>query len=125
MNSPRANFYRDTSNGKLLGVCAGLADYTGISVLWWRLALIILTLLSGGSVLLGYLALSLLTNAKPPHHYGDPQEQQYWQGVRQSPRRTAREIRSHFRDIDKRLAAMETHYISSNQRLADEIEKLR
>lgn len=125
MRSERTNFYRDKINGKVLGVCSGLADYTGINVLWWRLALVIMALSSGGIVIPAYIALGLLTDVKPPHLYGDLDEQQYWQGVRQSPRRTAREIRSRFRDIDKRLAHVETHYVSSNQRLADEIEKLR
>jgi phage shock protein C len=45
--------------------------------------------------------------------------------VRQSPKRTAREIRAAFRDVDRRLAAVETHYVSSNPRLTAEIERLR
>ena len=32
MNSPRTRFYRDKANGKLMGVCAGIADYTGFDV---------------------------------------------------------------------------------------------
>ena len=38
MNSLRTRFYRDKQNGKLMGVCAGVADYTGVDVLWVRLA---------------------------------------------------------------------------------------
>ncbi|MFN7157815.1 MAG: envelope stress response membrane protein PspC, partial [Erythrobacter cryptus] len=49
----------------------------------------------------------------------------YWQGVRQSPQRTAREIRAAFRDIDRRLAAVEHHYVGNNPRLNAEIERLR
>ena len=45
--------------------------------------------------------------------------------MRQSPARTAREVRSRFRDIDRRLADMEVYYTSNNTRLADEIESLR
>ena len=55
----------------------------------------------------------------------DRQEQQYWQRVRQSPARTAREVRSQFRDIDRRLAELETYYVTSNPRLSAEIERLR
>jgi hypothetical protein len=62
---------------------------------------------------------------KPGYLYGDRQEQKFWQGVRQSPARTAREVRAQFRDIDRRLAEVESFYVSSNPRLSAEIEKLR
>jgi phage shock protein C len=62
---------------------------------------------------------------KPARLYSDRDEQKFWQGVRQSPGRTAREVRARFRDIDRRLAEVEHHYVSSNPRLAEEIEKLR
>ena len=29
MNGDRTRFYRDKINGKVFGVCAGIADYTG------------------------------------------------------------------------------------------------
>ena len=32
MNSPRTKFYKDKQNAKWAGVCAGIADYTGIDV---------------------------------------------------------------------------------------------
>ena len=41
------------------------------------------------------------------------------------PKRTAREIRAGFRDIDRRLAEVETYYVTSNPRLSAEIERLR
>ena len=49
----------------------------------------------------------------------DKAEQKFWQGVRQSPARTTRDIRSRFREIDRRLADMETFYVSNNKQLAD------
>ena len=38
MNSPRTSLYRDKQNGKLMGVCSGIAEYTGINAFWIRLA---------------------------------------------------------------------------------------
>ncbi len=125
MNSPRTTLYRDKHNAKLTGVCAGIADYTGINVLWVRLAAVFLAFATQGFVLLAYLIASFVLNKKPPYLYRDASEQRYWQGVRQSPRRTAREIKASFRDIDRRLAAVEAHYVSSNPRLTAEIERLR
>lgn len=124
MNSPRTTIYRDTAHGKLMGVCAGIAEYTGVNVLWVRLGLVALTIGLGWPIL-AYFAAGFLMSKKPPHLYRDVEEQKYWQGVRQSPKRTAREIRANFRDIDRRLAAVETHYVSNNPRLTAEIERLR
>ena len=116
-------FYRDPANGKFMGVCAGLADYTGIDPLWIRIALVVLPI-HAVSVPAYFLA-GFLAPVKPPSLYADREEQRFWQGVRQSPQRTTREVRATFREIDRRLAAVEAHYVSSNPRLADEIEALR
>ncbi|MEE4205093.1 MAG: envelope stress response membrane protein PspC [Erythrobacter sp.] len=124
MNSPRTRLYRDKHNAKLMGVCAGLADYTGIDTVWWRLGIVVLTITLGWP-LLAYFVAGMILNKKPPHLYRDENEQKYWQRVRQSPHRTAREIRAQFRDIDRRLASVEAHYVSSNPRLTAEIERLR
>jgi phage shock protein C len=125
VNSLRTKFYKDKANGKFMGVCAGIADYTGIDILWARIGMLTLMWLSGGVVFMAYLALGILAENKPSGMYADRQEEKFWQGVRQSPSRTAREVRADFRDIDRRLAAVEAYYVSSNPRLSDEIEKLR
>ena len=125
MNSPRTRFYRDKAHGKIFGVCAGIADYTGVDVLWVRLATIGLTFMGAGFIPLVYLAVGVFGPQKPEHLYTDRQEQKFWQGVRQSPSRTGREVRAQFREIDRRLADVETFYVSSNPRLSAEIERLR
>ena len=124
MNTPRTTLYRDKVNGKLLGVCAGIADYTGVNALWVRLGMIILTITLGWPIL-AYILAGMLLSKKPPHLYTTPEETQYWQGVRQSPKRTTREIRARMKDIDRRLAEVETFYVSNNPRLTAEIERLR
>ena len=125
MNSPRTSFYRDKVNGKFMGICAGIADYTGINSIWVRLGFIGLVFMTGGGIIPFYFIAGLLANKKPPHLYLDRQEQQFWQRVRQSPSRTARDVRASFRDIDRRLADVELYYVSANPRLSDEIERLR
>ena len=125
MSSDRTKFYRDKQNAKLMGVCSGLEDYTGIDAIWWRLAFVIMTIAFGGMGIPIYFVLGVFANKKPSHLYVDRDEQKYWQRVRQSPGRTAREVRARFRDIDRRLAEVESHYVSSNPRLTAEIERLR
>jgi len=81
---------------------------------------------TSGLILPIYFLAGLLLDRKPHHLYtSDVKEQKYWQGVRQNPKRTAREIRGKLREIDRRLANVEEHYVSSNPRLDAEIERLR
>jgi phage shock protein C len=125
VNSPRTTLYRDKQNGKLMGVCAGIADYTGVNVLWIRLGFFLSLFAIGPLALLAYFVLGFVLSRKPAGLYVDQDETKYWQRVRQSPKRTAREIKSRFRDIDRRLAEVETYYVTSNPRLSAEIERLR
>lgn len=125
MNSPRTTLYRDKANAKLMGVCSGIAEYTGINRLWVRLGAVFLAFATQGGAILAYIIAGIVLKKKPPHLYRDNEEQQYWQRVRQSPKRTAREIRAQFRDIDRRLANVEAYYVSNNPRLTAQIEELR
>ena len=128
MTEPRhTKFYVDKRNKKWLGVCAGIADYTGLDVTVVRIGLVVLTLLGGFPwTLIAYWVAAWMAPPKPTELYGQlPEEQKIWQGVRASPRRTMRDVRSRFRDIDRRLADVETYVTSSNNRLAREIDQLR
>lgn len=125
MNSPRTTLYRDKSRGKLMGVIAGISEYTGINLAWLRIGAIVSIFLTQGLAIPAYFIAGCVLNKKPPHLYRDQQEEKYWQRVRQSPSRSAREIRARFRDIDRRLAGVETYYVSNNPRLTAEIERLR
>ena len=125
MTSERTRFYRDKQNGKFMGVCSGIADYTGVNVGWVRLGAVLLTFAVGPLIIPAYFIAGMVLNKKPSHLYVDRDEQKYWQRVRQSPKRTAREIRARFRDIDHRLAEVENYYVSNNARLSAEIERLR
>ena len=66
-----------------------------------------------------------MASPKPIGLYGDADEQKFWQGVRSNPKRSTAEVRSKFRDIDRRLADIESYYVGRESRLADEIESLR
>ncbi len=124
--SARTKFYRDKANGKIMGVCAGIADYTGFDVTLVLIAMVVVTVgFSGGSLIPVYLIAGWIAPEKPRDLYETPDDQRFWQGVRTNTRRTTTEVRSKFRELDRRLADIETHYTSRNTRLADEIEALR
>ena len=126
MNARRTKFYLDKQNGKWSGVCAGIAEYTGIEVTWVRVGTVIVTLLGAFPwTLIAYWITAWVANPKPVGLYDDAEDAKFWQGVRQSPARTTRDVRSKFRDIDRRLADVETYYTSRNSRLANEIDNLK
>ena len=126
MSASRTKFYLDKQNAKWRGVCAGISDYTGVDVTWVRVGLVLLTLLGGFPwTLIAYWVAAWVANPKPLGLYNDAEDAKFWQGVRQSPARTTRDVRGKFRDIDRRLADIELYYTSRNTSLADEIERLR
>jgi len=121
----RTRFYRDKSNGKILGVCAGIADYTGFDVSLVRVCFLAAMFMSGGGVLPFYFIAAMVTPTKPVSlERVDREERQFWQGVRASPTRAARDIRSRFKDIDRRLADIESYVTTENRSLAREIDAL-
>ena len=121
----RTRFYRDKRNGKLFGICAGIADYTGFDVAIVRVAFLAAIFMSGGGILPFYFIAAMVTPTKPVSlERVDREEKQFWQGVRASPARAARDIRSRFKDIDRRLADIESYVTTENRSLAREIEAL-
>jgi phage shock protein C len=125
MSDSRTQFYLDKQNAKIKGVCAGIADYTGLDVTLVRVLAVVLTFATSGWLLLGYFAAAWLAPKKPIGLYQSDADAKFWQGVRSNPKRTTAEVRSKFRELDRRLADIELHYTSRNTQLADEIDSLR
>jgi phage shock protein C len=127
MTARRTKFYLDKRNARFLGVCSGIADYTGMDATWVRVGVVLLTIIGGFPwTLIAYFITAWVADNKPREFYDmDPQEEQFWQGVRAKPRATVRDVRGRFRDIDRRLADIETLYTSSSSRLAREIDQLK
>ena len=122
----RTRFYRDKRNGKIMGVCAGIANYTGFDVTLVRVFMVAALFMSSFAILPLYFITGWIADDTPRELRGDdPEEQRFWQGVRASPTRTARDIRSRMRDIDRRLADIESYVTTENRTLAREIEQLR
>ena len=122
----RTRFYRDKRNGKVNGICAGIADYTGFDVTLVRICMLAALFLSSGSIIPIYFIAGWIAPNKPRElEYADREDQRFWQGVRASPARSARDISSRFRDLDRRLADIESYVTSENRTLAREIEDLR
>ncbi len=96
----RTRFYRDKRNGKLFGVCAGIADYTGFDVSLVRVCFLATVFMSGGSVLPFYFIAAMVTPTKP------------------------RALERSVKDMDRRLADIESYVTTENRSLAREIDAL-
>ena len=64
----RKKMYRNTRDGKLAGVCAGIADYLEVSVFTVRILFLLLTFLTGFPILF-YLGAMLVLEKRPEQDY--------------------------------------------------------
>jgi phage shock protein C len=113
MNRRGNRFEVDRANGKLLGVCAGLANQTGVDATIVRVALVLATLIGAFPWTLVAYGIAYMV--------GRPRQAGY------VPSRAVsrEESRERMRNLDLRMQAIETYVTSSNSRLAREIEDLR
>ena len=126
MSARRTKFYLDKRNRKWLGVCAGLADYTSVDVTLIRVGMMVLFFVTFPWAVIAYLVVNWLANDKPSEFYeGGREDEKFWQTVRARPGASVRDVRAKFRDIDRRIADIETHVTSQNSALAREIDALR
>jgi phage shock protein C len=89
----------------MLGVCRGLADYLGLPAWAVRAFAVVLFLTLGWWVLVGYLACGLLLRpALAGEGNGDAAERPVF--------RAARRLADRAKDLDARLARMESHVTS-------------
>lgn len=122
----RTKFYLDKRHGKVMGVCSGIANYTGMDVSLVRIMVVGAVFMSGGSILPLYFIAGFIADDEPRElALENKEDREFWQGVRQSPTRTARDIRGRLRDIDRRLADIESYITTENRSLAREIDDLR
>jgi phage shock protein C len=62
VSNTSGGFRLNKARGKVMGVSAGIADYTGLDVTIVRAAWVIGTLLGFGSLILVYLAIGLIAD---------------------------------------------------------------
>ncbi|MGH8112093.1 MAG: envelope stress response membrane protein PspC [Rhodanobacteraceae bacterium] len=107
-------FYRDPRHGKVMGVCAGVADYFGWNVTFVRVLTVIAMVWSSGLGLAVYVVLGFLLPVKPERPYDWDTGDDYWRSVRRSAGDTFRDVRHRFREVDMKLQRMEG-YVTSGQ----------
>ena len=114
----RKKFALNKAEGKFMGVCAGLADYSGVDATWIRVGVVVVTLLGGFPwTLIAYGAAVWLAGREPAELAAGADTPRH--------RSSVNDLRTDMRDIDRRMAEVDSHVAVSNGRLAEEIERLR
>ena len=109
--NPR-RLYRDTENGMLAGVCAGIADYFGFNLKALRWLVFLGCFFFMPALLICYVVAAFVLPTKPAGMYHSEVEESFWRTVRRDPHYACDDIRRKFRDLDVRLQGME-HYVTS------------
>ncbi len=117
--------YKNPHQGKITGVCAGIADYFDVKVSVVRVLFVLGALFTGiWPFVIGYIIASMCLDPKPRDLYEDDREEQFWKQARKSPDYTAAELRRRFRDIERRTNEMEAYMTSKRYRLERELKAL-
>ena len=116
--------YRDPENGVIRGICAGIADYFGISVIPIRVAAVIGLIFFFIPVVIAYFAMGYFLKPKPTGLYASEDEEAFWRRTRIDPSRTVSEIQQKFRGIERRIRDAEAYVTSSEFRLNRDFNEL-
>jgi phage shock protein C len=147
----RGELYRNPTNGKIAGVCAGIADYFGWETWLVRILVVSAVLFGMPFLILGYVAAWFILDKNPkeqvkPSKYnragsstysqyedtikGDEQANEsikvkarVWQSG-EPPKQAFHDIRRKFSSLEKQLQAIEYYVTSSEFSVAREINKL-
>jgi phage shock protein C len=110
-------FEVDKAEGKFLGVCAGIANHTGVDATIIRVGLVLVTLMGAFPwTVIAYFIAAFV---------GQPGRRAEHRPSRAGRAASTEETRERMRNIDLRMQAIETYTTSANSRLAREIEELR
>lgn len=77
-HGPLRGMYRDTENGWIFGVCAGIADFANFRIGTVRIVAVICLLLFFWATVLAYLGAVLLFREKPLIYSGRQHESEFW-----------------------------------------------
>ncbi len=118
--------YRDTKHARVAGVCAGLGLYLDIRPKFIRLAAILACVFGFFVPVIGvYILLALLLRPMPDPLFRSTQEEQFWRSVSASPNRTAADLKTRFRGLDRRLADIESKVTSAEFDLRQKFRDLK
>lgn len=116
--------YRNPRRGWVAGVCAGLADYFGLSPGLVRLVTLVLMIAFTLPTLLAYVIAAMVLERRPEAMQASREEEAFWRSVRLEPSRTAHDLARKFQDMERRLRTAEAKVTSSEYKLRRQFRDL-
>jgi len=150
MNRKRGELYRNAEQGKIAGVCAGIADYFGWETWLVRILVVSGVLFGMPFLILGYVAAWFILDKSPEqsskskfesttNQFSDSRKQRkreadvanesikvkarIWQAG-EPPKQALYDISRKFRSLEKKLQGMEQYVTSAEFTVSREINKL-
>jgi phage shock protein C len=117
--------YRDREHRLLGGVCAGIAEYFGISRLIVRIVTLISLIMFTLPTIVGYGLALILLQKKPRDQPIEPEKTRFWQSMHRSSRETMNKVHEQFSSMEKRMQDMEAYLTSRSYQLNRAFDKLR
>ena len=150
MNRKRGELYRNAEQGKIAGVCAGIADYFGWETWLVRILVVSGVLFGMPFLILGYVAAWFILDKAPEkitsgnYESGESQYAKHQQQGKQKgdvsnesikvkariwqagepPKQALYDIRRKFRSLEGKVQAMEQYVTSAECTVSREINKL-
>jgi phage shock protein C len=109
--------YRDRTNRKLTGLCAGIAAYFGVDPLFPRIAMLAAAFFFPFPVIPAYFIVSAFLPKRPPQLYRSAEEETLWREVTLAPDRSFYALKMKFRDLESRLGRLESEVVSGDAEL--------
>ena len=120
----RRRLYRDGRRAWLAGVCAGIADYFGLSPCLVRCLVLASAVFFTFPTVVGYIIAAFVLPRRPADMYESEEEERFWRSVRLEPARTAHDLTRKFQDLERRLRAAEARVTSSEFKLRRQFKDL-
>ncbi len=121
----RDRLCRDPRRGRIAGVCAGLAEYLGIQVTVVRVIAVLSLLIWTIPTAAAYVIAAMVLPVRPATLYDSPEEEAFRHSMRGAPRDALARVRSRYRDLDRRIQALEAYITSRRFELDREFEQIR
>ncbi len=103
----KGTLYR-SREGVIFGVCRGVADYFNLRVLWVRVIMLTLLLVSGiWPVVFIYFIASLLMKPEPIRPLETEAEEEFYDSYMTSRARAAGRLKRRFHNLERRIRRME------------------
>ena len=116
--------YRNRRNGWVAGVCAGIADYFGVSTVPVRVVTAVGLVMFFIPTVIAYIFAAWLIKPAPENLFESKDEEHFWRNVRKEPKDTVHDLHYKFGESERRLRALEAQVTSSEFELRRKFKDL-